>query len=136
MERLIVPGTLESLEAISEFVTELAAMAGLDENSSYRLLLAVDEIATNIVAHSYDKMGIKGVMELRADVDEKELTICIEDTGLTYNPQKYQRPDDLDQPLEKRKIGGLGVFLAMHSVDRFHYERVGDRNRHTLIVSR
>jgi anti-sigma regulatory factor (Ser/Thr protein kinase) len=42
----------------------------------------------------------------------------------------------LHLPAEQRKIGGLGVYLALGSVDRFCYERVGDRNRNVLVMNR
>jgi serine/threonine-protein kinase RsbW len=136
MEPLIVPGALESLEAITAFVTETAAAAAVNEEASYRLRLAVDEITTNIITHGYVAAGIQGALELWADIDEKSVTIYIEDKGQTYNPLQYQRPDDLDRPLDQRQVGGLGVYLAMQSVDKFAYEHVGDRNRHTLVVRR
>jgi serine/threonine-protein kinase RsbW len=136
MERLTVPGTLESLEAVADYVAEAAAAAGLDEESSYRLRLAVDEIVTNVVLHGYGDTGNKGMLELQAGIDDRSLMIFIEDTGLTYNPQRYRRPEGLDLPIDQRQVGGLGVYLAMRSVDKFLYERVGDRNRHTLIVNR
>lgn len=133
---MTVPGTIDSLEAISEFSAHAAAEAGLDEKASYRLHLAVDEIATNIIAHGYGKEGINGVLELWVEIDEKSLTVCIEDTGLSYDPRQYHRPDDLDLPPDQRPVGGLGVYLTLRSVDRFSYERIGDRNRHTLIINR
>jgi serine/threonine-protein kinase RsbW len=136
MEYLTVPGTPDSLEAIAEFAAQAAAAAGLDEETSYRLYLAVDEIATNIIAHGYAERGIKGELELWVGIEEKILTIYIEDTGPSYNPSQYRRPDDLDLPLNQRQVGGLGVYLAMRSVDKFLYERVGNRNRHTLIMNR
>jgi anti-sigma regulatory factor (Ser/Thr protein kinase) len=136
MERLSVPGTLDSLETIAAYVAEVAAAAGLDEEVSYRLQLAVDEVVTNIVSHGYAEVGIEGVVELEAVVDKRTLKIYIEDTGPTYDPRQYQRPDHLDLPIEQRKVGGLGVYLAMNSVDKFLYEQVGKRNRHTLVVNR
>ncbi len=136
MEHLSVPGNLDSLVAIADYVAQAATAAGLDETTAYRLHLAVDEIATNIIAHGYAAKGIKGVLELWVDLDEKALTVRIEDTGLAYNPNQYERPDDLDLPPDQRRIGGLGVYLALRSVDGFLYERVGNRNRHTLIVNR
>ncbi|MFQ3671713.1 MAG: anti-sigma regulatory factor, partial [Verrucomicrobiia bacterium] len=38
--------------------------------------------------------------------------------------------------LEERKIGGLGIYLVLKSVDRVSYERRGDRNRVTLEMKR
>jgi anti-sigma regulatory factor (Ser/Thr protein kinase) len=105
-----------------------AAAAGLDRRASYRLRLAVDEIATNIIVHGYANAGRQGVLGLCADIDDRALTIAIDDTGVTYDPRQAPIPD-INLPIEQRPVGGLGVYLAMRSVDEFFYEQLGDRNR-------
>ncbi|MDF5717278.1 MAG: ATP-binding protein [Rhizonema sp. NSF051] len=136
MERLTVDGKLDSLEAIAQYVKAATAKAGLDKKASYRLRQAVDEIATNIICHGYEAAGREGVLDLWADIDQKVLKIYIEDTGVTYDPRQTPTPKDkeLRSPLDKRHIGGLGVYLALGSVDEFLYERVGTRNRNIFIV--
>jgi anti-sigma regulatory factor (Ser/Thr protein kinase) len=109
-------------------VTAAAASAGLDKRATYHLRLAVDEIATNIIVHGYAEAGLQGKLELSADVNDRTLTIAIEDTGVTFDPRQVAAPDT-GLPLEQRSIGGLGVYLAIRSVDEFLYERIGDRNR-------
>ena len=136
MERLTVPGTLDSLGDIRDYVTAAANAASLEKKAIYRLNLAVDEIATNIITHGYGEAGREGDVHVIAEVDDKALTIHVEDTGAAYDPDQVQTPDSLDQPADQRPIGGLGVFLAIQSVDKFLYERDGDRNRHTFIVNR
>lgn len=135
MEPLTVRGELNSLANIAKFVTVAAAEAGLDKKAAYRLRLAVDEIATNVITHGYDEADRVGDVDLRADIDEETLTICLEDTGVTYEPEESMAPYDLHLPLEEREMGGLGVFLAIKNVDKFLYERVEDRNRHIFIVN-
>jgi anti-sigma regulatory factor (Ser/Thr protein kinase) len=135
MEDLTVAGTLDSLGAIAKYVMAVAAATGLDKKTSYNLRLAVDEIATNIIIHGYEEAGREGVLELQAFVDEQTLTISLKDTGVPYNPKQRLTPDDLDQPLEQRKIGGLGVYIAIQGVDKFIYERVGDQNHNIFIVN-
>jgi anti-sigma regulatory factor (Ser/Thr protein kinase) len=136
MEPLTVPGTLDSLGNISQYVIAAATAAGLDKKTSYRLRLAVDEIATNIIVHGYEEAEREGSLEVQADINEQDLTILIEDTGVPYDPTQKQPPTDLDLPLEERQIGGLGVYLATQDVDKFSYERVGNRNRNIFIVNR
>jgi anti-sigma regulatory factor (Ser/Thr protein kinase) len=135
MENLTVAGTLDSLDAIAKYVMAVAAATGLDKKTAYNLRLAVDEIATNIIIHGYEEAGREGVLDLQAFVDEQTLTISLKDTGVPYNPNQRLTPDDLDQPLEQRKIGGLGVYIAIQGVDKFIYERVGDRNHNIFIVN-
>jgi anti-sigma regulatory factor (Ser/Thr protein kinase) len=75
-------------------------------------------------------------LDLKATIDDGALTIAIEDNGIPYNPDQYEPDVNPDVPLEQRPIGGLGIYLAKRNVDRFIYERVGERNRNTLIVNR
>ncbi|MBO1351638.1 MAG: ATP-binding protein [Hormoscilla sp. GUM202] len=138
MESLKVSGTLESLSAIAKYVIAAASLAGLEKKASYKLRLAVDEIATNIITHGYEDAGREGEVELQAKIDDRTLTIWIEDTGVAYDPTQKEAVEEemLNKPLEERPIGGLGVYLAMEGVDKFLYERVGDRNRNIFVVNR
>ena len=131
-----VPGTLDSLDAIADYVEAAAAKAGLDRKATYRLRMAVDEIVTNIVTHGYGESGLEGNVSLWVDTTETALTISIEDTAVPYDPLEKEMPTDLDEPLEKREMGGLGVYLAMQNVDQFLYEFVEGRNRNILVVNR
>lgn len=42
MEAIIVPGTIESLDAIAKYIISVAHQAGLDKKASYKLRLAID----------------------------------------------------------------------------------------------
>jgi anti-sigma regulatory factor (Ser/Thr protein kinase) len=136
IEPLTIPGTLTSLADLRQYVTAAATAAGLGKKAAYRLNLAVDEIATNVITHGYLEAGRDGVIDVNTEIDEEALIIHLEDAGEVYNPIQYQAPDDLDQPPEERQIGGLGVFIAIQSVDKFLYERIGNRNRHTFVMKR
>jgi serine/threonine-protein kinase RsbW len=100
------------------------------------LRLAVDEIASNIIIHGYDESEREGNVWVRATINEHSLTIRLEDNAIPYNPHVKKGPEDLDQPIEKRQIGGLGVYLALDGVDEFSYEYVGDRNCNTFVMHR
>lgn len=137
MESLTVPGTLDALSQIGQYVLDAAATAGLDKKAAYRLRLAVDEIATNIVTYGYEEAGVAGNIELHAAVDDRTLTIVLEDVAPPFDPREHDTDNlGLDQPLEERKIGGLGVFLALNGVDSFHYEYVNGRNRNVFVMHR
>lgn len=133
---LVLPGTLDALEPLGDFVRAAASDAGFDSTVAGRLHLAVDEVATNVITHAYEERGLKGEIHLIAETDSAALRIHLEDTGVPYDPTKQEDPADLDLPLEERGIGGLGIFLAKRSVDAFLYERRGDRNRVTFVLNR
>lgn len=136
MTPLDLPGRLESLDQVAEFVQAAATEAGLDAKTAYRLQLAVDEVATNVVTHAYQEKGIAGQLHLSTEIDAAALRLHLEDTGEPYDPTTRPDPTNLDRPLEEREIGGLGLFLARRSVDELRYERRGDRNRMTFVLHR
>lgn len=137
MEQLTVPGSLDSLSKISKYVLSAASAAGLDKKASYRLRLAVDEIATNVIIYGYEDAKIQGNLDLQAKIDDSSLTILMEDRAAAFDPTtKFMLEEDsINLPIQQRAIGGLGVYLAIQGVDRFMYERIGDRNRNIFVVN-
>lgn len=133
---LTVPGTLDALDDIAQYVLNAAAQAGLDRKTAYRLRLAVDEIATNIVTHGYEEAGLQGEIRVQATVLPEALTIVLEDEALAYDPLSTPTPEDLDAPIEERQIGGLGVYLTLRGVDDFHYEWKDGHNCNVFTMQR
>ena len=133
---LTVPGELGSLGTIGEFILKAAEAAKLDKKATYRLRLAVDEMATNSIVHGYDETGLQGNVYVSAEIDDRSLFVYLEDTAPAYDPTKRPEPDDLDEPLEDREIGGLGIYLALEGVDSYEYEYVNGRNRSTFMMLR
>jgi serine/threonine-protein kinase RsbW len=134
MDALTLPGTLDSLTTIRNYVREMGEKAGLDRKALHRLKLAVDEIATNIVTHGYEAAGLQGEIVISSRLAPEALTIQLEDTSQEYNPLGLEKPGHMDKPIGERPIGGLGVFLAVRGVDEFRYEHVNGRNLHTFTV--
>lgn len=130
MDTRSFPAVLDSLAGLRRFARDAAAAAGVDEAKSYQLQLAVDEIATNIVSYGYRNAGASSLVTIRSEVRDDRLVVTLEDTAPAFDPRDKSLPEaeDLEQPLEERGIGGLGIFLAVNGVDRFDYRREGDRN--------
>lgn len=139
MDTLKVTGELASLAPIANFVLEQARAAGLDKHAAYQLRLAVDEIATNIILHGYEKHDLVGDVVVTAERNHRSLTIALEDTAPPFDPcgrDVARRTADFDAPLDERPIGGLGVTFAMQAVDEFRYEYRERRNQNIFVVHR
>ncbi|MCA9960589.1 MAG: anti-sigma regulatory factor [Chloroflexota bacterium] len=136
MKALTIPGKLEFLPSVAEYVLQAATIAGLDYKTSYRLRLAVDEIATNIIIHGYHDQKTTGTIKMFAEVDDEYLTIYLEDDGTNYDPSEALPPDNIQGPAEERQVGGLGIFLALWGVDQFHYKQMHCGNCSTFKVNR
>jgi putative intracellular protease/amidase/anti-sigma regulatory factor (Ser/Thr protein kinase) len=135
VQSLTFPAAPESLATIGAAVLVAARAAGLDLRAAYRLRQAVDELATNAIAHG--SAGAEpGWIDLHTEADETTLRVVLEDTGVPFDPRTVPPPRDLGLPAEERQMGGLGIYLALGGVDSFRYEREGGRNRNILVMDR
>ena len=131
MAEKIFPGTLDSLAPVRAYVAEAARAAGLDSGKTYKLCLAVDEIATNIVLHGYDEAGLKGEIILEALQERGQLIIRLLDHGRTYDPALVPQPDIENA---SHQNGGWGIFLSRTGVDQFDYTSTDSGNVHRFVV--
>ena len=102
LEPLTIPGRPEMLSQLMDYVAWAATAVGLGEQGIYRLSLAVDEIATNIVIHGYAEAERQGELTIWAGAEGDKLTVFLEDTGRPFDPRQVPQPDNLDRPLEER----------------------------------
>lgn len=106
-----------------DYVQEAADGLPLDPKKLYKLQLAVDEIATNIIFYS----GLSGEgaeILMQAEVSGRSLVITLKDQGVSFDPRHKLELEKafLSKPAAERRIGGLGIYLAMTGVDEFRYE--------------
>lgn len=136
MERKTFPGTFDSLEGIRQVVKEEAQQAGLAKKATYNLMLAIDEIATNIIMHGYQETGTEGSIDVLIEHKDGKLSVILEDDSSPFDPMKHVLPNEnyFTKPLEERQIGGMGIHLTIKSVDEFKYELADNRNRNIFIV--
>ena len=136
MDAVTFPGTLDALSLIREYVKTAAEAAGLSCSAAYNLVLAVDEIATNVIEHGYKEAGLKGDISVGAAIDNDNLVIRLADTGKSYDPHAYPEISDteLSKELEDRSVGGLGIMLAKDGVDDLQYEATEHGNTHRFVV--
>lgn len=124
---LHVPSSTENLALIREFVNTIGVQSGMAEAEIAKLELAVDEACANVIEHAYGHDATKEVI-IRANFADDTITFEIEDTGKGFDPTQIQQ-EDLEQLIQKRKDGGLGMRLIKSLMDEVHYEIVpGQKN--------
>ncbi|MGV3558750.1 ATP-binding protein [Larkinella arboricola] len=135
MERKTFPGTLDSLADIRQVAKEEAQRVGLSKKAAYNLMLAIDEIATNIIVHGYEEAGRSGSVDVVTEVADGQLILTLEDDATPFDPLQRGLPGEetFTQPLEERPIGGMGIYLTINGIDEFRYEFVNNRNRNIFI---
>ncbi|MCE7068574.1 ATP-binding protein [Dyadobacter sp. CY326] len=136
MESKSFPGTVDSLDALREYIGELSQQAGLAKKPTYSLKLAVDEIATNIILYGYQEPGIEADFQVLSEIKDDKLVVILEDIAAPFDPLAKELPNaqDLTLSLEERGIGGLGIFLTINGVDEFSYEYADGKNRNKFVM--
>lgn len=136
MELKTFPAVIDSLDSIRQYIKAVAQEAGLDKKASYNLLVAVDEIATNIILYGYQEDELEGVIDVTTEKTDTHLKVVFEDDAVPFDPTIRELPDeeDFNLPLDERPIGGLGIYLTINGVSEFLYEYKNNRNRNIFIV--
>ena len=120
----VFPAQYTSLGPISVLVRDYAQRAGFDNKQLYDIELAVDEACSNIIDHAYPTEQ-KGEMLLEMELDDKGITIMLQDQGQSFNPQDVPSPDLVSDVVDRRERG-LGVFLIHQLMDFVHYEALDE----------
>ncbi|MGH9204002.1 MAG: ATP-binding protein [Vicinamibacterales bacterium] len=123
---LTVPGRVEYLAQIADFITQAARDAGFDEDDVFHVHMAVDEACSNIIEHAYagDAHGDISVTCVRETDGDLRVEIC--DQGKPFDPDQVPVPHIGKSPLDldELRIGGLGLFFIRKLMDEvtFHFD--------------
>ena len=99
----------------------------LDESRLLPLQFVLEELITNSMKYGAAPQGMIEV-EVEAAVSGAEtLRLFIRDEGVPFNPLEMATVDS-SLPLEKREVGGLGIFLVRKRVRSMTYRRIGSHN--------
>ena len=124
---------LKNLSTIRCFVKEAADKVELVNEKIEELQLAVDEACANIIQHGYKKNS--GDINIHISLDNEKITIYLSDNAPLYNPMKESPAPRLDEPLEKRALGGMGVLIVKENTDKVEY-KVSEDGGNILIMTK
>ena len=123
---------LENLPLLRKFIESGCGAADLDVGLTYDLVLAVDEVCTNIITHGYKYMD-PGSLTVNFKADDEKVTIVISDKGRPFHPEDAPSPD-IDADWKERQVGGLGLFLLRQVADEVSYNTDKDKVNHLTVV--
>lgn len=132
-ESICFAANIENLVEIMSWITEKISLSCLSEKSKKQLSIALEESIVNILSYAYPQKN--GSIEIiwEKDLQIKMVRFTLKDQGLSFNPLAHPVPDK-NASLEKRPIGGLGVFLLNSLTDHVEYKR--EENTNILILSK
>lgn len=103
---------------------------GIDADKRFPIDLAVEEIFTNFV--KYNPQG-KGEISIRLSLEGDEIKLAMIDPDAEPFDITQESPEvNVDQPLEERTRGKLGIHLVKKMMDRVEYDHASGASTITL----
>jgi serine/threonine-protein kinase RsbW len=122
---------LDNLALIRRYVAKIACDLQAEQAAIDDMVQAVDEAVANIILHGY--AGKPGALEIEVSREDTLLVVRLRDQASQFDPTRVP-PPDLSTPLEKRPLGGLGIYLINQFVDQLQYRAIPqDGNELTLM---
>lgn len=117
------------LDRLADQLREKTDDGMLSEELVPEIMVITDEILSNVLKYGG---GNQLTVHLHQSTEGLEMEFI--DNGAPFNPLEVERPN-LDTPVEKRDIGGLGLELIIAMTDTQEYKRVDNKN-HLMLTRR
>lgn len=130
----VFPRQIAALEEIFSFLADFIDLNGIDDDTSYAIRFAAEELFTNMV--KYNKGTNTGiVMQVTIDQPGQIVRLELTDTGVDFFDPVTLQAVNVDAPLEERVPGGLGLHLVRAMVDELVYD-YADREMKVTVKKR
>jgi len=130
---LRVEARLENLHEVRDYIERTGRRLGARDDVLGDLRLVVDEAVTNIVLHGYQDRG--GPIDLHMEKDGDAIVVRIRDRAPAFNAEDVEEPH-LDQALEDRPYGGMGIFLIRRMTDEAKFSSLPGGGNELKLVKR
>jgi serine/threonine-protein kinase RsbW len=121
-----VNASTQNLSAIRNFVSRHAKEQGFSVQKVADIQLAVDEAYTNIIKHAYKNDSDQYVI-INLEFDDEKMVVTLTDHGMGFDIEKYKKPN-LKKQIERKKRGGMGVYLIQKLMDEVSYHAKNHKN--------
>lgn len=130
-EHLHLTNDISLTPLLSEWIEKNFTLYGIPSKLLFNTQLAVEEAVVNVMSYAYPGQQEQSI-ELTAEHESGKLHITIEDNGIAFNPLQQEGPD-LDEDIDEREEGGLGIFLLKELMSEVTYRR--DNGKNILITT-
>ncbi len=91
------------------------------------LMVAVEEIFTNIVKHSYNGRGGAVVFSV-TKLSETRLHCVFIDSGMQFDTVAFSSESYSKQRIEAMESGGMGIHIVKNTVENLRYKYEDEKN--------
>jgi len=129
-ETIILTNQITQLDVLAGALESVAENWEIPPALTLNLNLVLEELVTNIIFYGFTDTN-EHTIRIHLTLETTDLTIVVTDDAIAFNPLQAAEPD-INQALEERAIGGLGIHLVRKIMDDVCYERVDEKNILTL----
>jgi serine/threonine-protein kinase RsbW len=118
-----------NLQQLRRFVADRLGDYAISPNQVDMLVLAMDEVCTNIMVHSH-QCNPNDLLELSIWLEsENRLIFEVQDyaPNCNFDPANYKTPD-IKQIISEKRNGGMGLILVKKIMDEMKTEKRGIYN--------
>src|SRR5271163_4374141 len=125
--RLTIRSDTSAMPEVEAFVAAFVRERGIASDEASRILILLEELITNLTKYGYRDRPECGRAEIVLALDGSRLEIEFIDDGCAFDPFAAP-PPNLEEPLETRTPGGLGLHILRSLTDEARYERRDGNN--------
>jgi anti-sigma regulatory factor (Ser/Thr protein kinase) len=129
-EQAVFPARFAALPDTAALAHAFCDRCGIDRDDALRLTLIIEELFTNTIEHGHGG-ECDAAIRIALSFHEGAVTLLYEDSAPRYDPlsQDSVAASTLEEDIDARSIGGLGVRLVreLASEARYAYEEGNNR---------
>ena len=129
--RLVVKNQLSEISNVNNQFLTFAEKLEIPDEVTTKFQIVFDEVLNNIISYAYSDSKEHDI-EIELELSGNSLIVTFTDDGMPFNPASVNSPD-LNQSLQDRKAGGIGLHLIRNLVDDLSYQRGINKNVMTLM---
>ena len=130
LKEMTIQARVENISLVTAFIEEQLEALDCSMKAQNQIAVAIDELFVNIANYAYPDTG-DVTIQFIFEESSRMVTISFIDQGFPFNPLDVAEPD-ITESAEKRKIGGLGIFLVKKMMDAMDYRREDGKNILTI----
>lgn len=108
------------LKDLSDFVQDRVSPYVLNKSMMDDIIISIDEVATNIILHAYEKTA-GNPMKLVIKLTDEKAEFTFHHKGKTFNPERIGKPN-LTKEMDAREINGMGLYIIKQFMDEVEYK--------------
>ena len=128
----IFKNDLNEIKRLTDILYKLCEENNFGNKVLCDVTLALEEIFANIVHYAYED-NQEHLVKIHIKIHDNLLSMKITDDGKPFNPLDHPITNT-DVPFEDRQIGGMGIHLVRHLIDKLEYKQVKGKNILTMKI--